>query len=1266
MVSFLRTSTRFAVRYKIFLLLASFCYGIAYFLYHFSSAQDQTEKYIEDVRENIRTAVSDSDNDFAKIKDILRKNFKPSSLDSTKAKYPFFIFHHGKMAYWSDATFVPSYDLLKSPTPYISKVIVVGEYTFLVRRISYQSERNRLNYEIYSLIELSHPTDWNVTEHLNYHIFPSNLNIFANNPSISLTPSTNDQFNIPDKAHFLFSIAPQSDTQTLTQLPTNVLICACIGLFFMSLFMVGLVHQFNKKRFYGRSFLILLAYFGFIRGVMLYFNTYSYFQESSKVFNPSYMGSSFFTPTIGDLLLNLVVSIILLLFLVTHYYRFRIYFQVLHWSNLYKILIANLLIFVSFGVFCLCHSLLSNLFIYSYLTLDLSLKIDLWTDTLDFSCILIFLLVSFCYFLSIHLLSNIFIKLTRQHPVAQGIQWLLLSSVISIVFYWKFYAFSSSENPQSIYFDIDVWLLCLHALLLVLIYTFKLPKYLYTFRYQTIVYLFSVAIVCAIVSTKVNYNRWIAKDTKFKKLFGEKYFSQGDKFSEVLLLKIYDQTISKNFTKVKTVLTSTSVSVKDIKAILEEDVYTKSIIKSYFKSYQSKILVFDSQGRSLNSGDAEGRNLNTYLKKYQKPVQQTDNTTLYLVNEPSKGFFKEYFQLIRLQDAQGLYGYLVLLFSEYGETSGSGKVTLGESGILVPEIASYGYAIYEGKKLISIESKGYPFNAKLSSFLQKKALYTTGILYENVRYVGGKSGNKTIIFASTPPSNADIYANFSYLFLYLVITIIIGMLIYATNYGVSIVNINFATKIQIYLNLAFVLPLILIMGITLSIIGSKLSENQQKSYFEQAEGISISIRDVIQQYTKTSLQSDSLSYALTQINNIQKHYLNIFDPAGYLITSTRGVDDEMNKTNQYLPRSVYRAIVEEHKNQYHTIDQVGNIDYSNVFVAIKSNEDKLLGVLNVPFYDAKVVNEKEVLPLVSTLLNTFTTLFMLLLILSYFASNLLTVPLRFIINKLRKVDFSKTNEPILWRSNDEIGMLIKAYNQMLIKLEESKIALADSNKQSAWQQMAKQVAHEIKNPLTPMKLSLQLLQHKLSRGTTINTALIKDQIESLTGQIDNLSYIANSFSDFARMPIPKREVFDIVSEANKIITLFQEDSKLKLLKDLPPSPTFVIGDRHLTGNIIKNLVVNAIQSVPPERNPVISIRISKGVETITFSISDNGSGINEDDRSKIFLLDFSTKQGGSGVGLALAKWVVDNANGSIWFNTTASKGSTFYFTLHLA
>jgi nitrogen fixation/metabolism regulation signal transduction histidine kinase len=375
---------------------------------------------------------------------------------------------------------------------------------------------------------------------------------------------------------------------------------------------------------------------------------------------------------------------------------------------------------------------------------------------------------------------------------------------------------------------------------------------------------------------------------------------------------------------------------------------------------------------------------------------------------------------------------------------------------------------------------------------------------------------------------------------------------------------------------------------------------------------------------------------------------------------------ETGITSTYLNPEAYLRIVEDQEHNAVIPEEMGNLEFVGSYVGINANDGTLAGVVNIPFYDSKVSNEQEISAVIGSLLNTFTTIFLGLLLLSYFASNVLTVPLRLITNKLRKIDLSKPNEPLAWRSDDEIGVLIKAYNDMLVKLDESKVALADTTKQSAWQQMAKQVVHEIKNPLTPMKLSLQLLQHKLSRGVIIDTTQIKDQIESLTGQIDNLSYIANSFSDFARLPVPKREIFDFVYEVNKVINLYSEDKKINLQKEVPLRAVMVWGDRQLTGNIVNNLLMNAIQSVPIERRPNIKVKVEINTETVTFSVADNGIGVLEENTNKIFMLDFSTKAKGTGVGLALAKWVVDNSKGSIWFETVQNIGSTFYFTLPLA
>jgi nitrogen fixation/metabolism regulation signal transduction histidine kinase len=216
--------------------------------------------------------------------------------------------------------------------------------------------------------------------------------------------------------------------------------------------------------------------------------------------------------------------------------------------------------------------------------------------------------------------------------------------------------------------------------------------------------------------------------------------------------------------------------------------------------------------------------------------------------------------------------------------------------------------------------------------------------------------------------------------------------------------------------------------------------------------------------------------------------------------------------------------------------------------------------------------------------------------------------------------------------------------------------------------MAKQVAHEIKNPLTPMKLSIQQLQ----RTITIDNPKAKERIEralnSLTEQIDNISDIATSFSEFAKMPVPRNEVFDLVSVVQKISDLYAEDDNISLNAYLKERVAHVLGDRQFMSRVITNLVINGIQSVPKDRKPIINLRLYRNDDdnVVIIEVQDNGNGIPENIRQRVFMPNFSTKIGGSGLGLAMAKRGVEHAGGNIWFETQDNRGTTFFIDLPLA
>ena len=1233
------------VNKNIFLTLAITAFGLALLLLIITKKGPVSaieDKYLYDIQTKIHDEIKASNEDLAKVITLVSQS-KDTTFSHLKATtiHPYYIFRNGQLVFWSDSHFVPDYQLVEGN--YNLKSVSTTQGKFVVNRRLVIGTPD--NFEVFSMVPLYRQYE-SESNHLKTSYNPL---IFTSDPKqIDSSPVAATHLNMyAETKEFLFSVTPlKADNLKNQTIPENVIILGLLSMFFLVVYLLAWIWFLNKAHRFGTAFLLLMGYFMLFRAIMLFYNIPFIFYESD-LFNSKFYNSTFITPSLGDSIINLVVIIIMLIYLVNYYYKMKRYFLLLKLSDNIKKVISVIVVIISFIIFQRFYRQLINIYEKSTYQLDISMSIDFLDKTLKLSTLIAFVLTSIVYFLSTHLLTNLLIKLNRKES-----RWAAYALLIGFLIWGIFAIILLNDN---------LFLLLLHGLYIAILLFTKLPKYFYTFRYQTSIYFFIGALVCAGLGTYVVYNQAIRKDFIQKQQFGKKYLAENDEIGEFKLSKA-NVDISKDST-IKVLIKSALLPREQVQGYIR-----KTLLDVYFDYYDTEVSAFDVNGKSLdNVSDAQS--FQAYEDRYKTTKYQTDYSNIFFINDASNGYQKQYIDFIPLLNNENkAVGYVIIDLKKRSDAIRDAALadspTSGEEQL---EAGDYSYAVYESGKIIKTGGKSYNYERKMPlSLVEGKQISDEGIIDNGFNHVAttNKNGRK-IVVSSEKISLPTIYSNFSFLFLTLVITIIFVVLIYAIRYGFSNLNVNFATKIQIYLNVAFLLPLILVVGITLQIIGTKLSESQKQTYISQTENTGISLLPAVDRYVQGKMSKQFLTDTLKNISTNSKKYVSVFDVSGRLLATNKELSYETGIISTYLNPEAYIRIIEEQEHNAIIPETMGNLDFMGSYVGINSTDGKLAGVVNIPFYDSKVSNEQEISAVIGSLLNTFTTIFLGLLLLSYFASNVLTVPLRLITNKLRKIDLSKPNEPLAWRSDDEIGVLIKAYNDMLVKLDESKVALADTTKQSAWQQMAKQVVHEIKNPLTPMKLSLQLLQHKLSKGATIDTAQIKDQIESLTGQIDNLSYIANSFSDFARLPVPKREVFDFIYEVNKVVNLYSENRKINLSKDVPQQPVMVWGDRQLTGNIINNLLMNAIQSVPIERKPNIKIKVEINTETVTFTITDNGTGVLKENASKIFMLDFSTKAEGTGVGLALAKWVVDNSKGSIWFDTAQDVGSTFYFTLPL-
>ena len=324
-------------------------------------------------------------------------------------------------------------------------------------------------------------------------------------------------------------------------------------------------------------------------------------------------------------------------------------------------------------------------------------------------------------------------------------------------------------------------------------------------------------------------------------------------------------------------------------------------------------------------------------------------------------------------------------------------------------------------------------------------------------------------------------------------------------------------------------------------------------------------------------------------------------------------------------------------------------------------EEKPIAITNVR-YDKQDVNREDLNNFLVRLAAIYIPLFFGASILAFFLSNYITKSLQRIGSLMKDVSVGK-NEPIVWESTDEIGTLVAEYNRMLSEVARSAEALAKSERESAWREMAKQVAHEIKNPLTPMKLRIQHLQRAWDDGVADFDKRLKDTSHSLVEQIDTLTTIANEFSNFAQMPKAKREICDLVQIVKATTELFSDTKNVEFFFENKLSGAAnIYADKDQVIRTLNNLITNAVQAISGDQKGRILACLTEDTETYICEIRDDGQGIEESQKPQIFVPNFTTKSTGTGLGLAMVKNIVENHGGEVWFTTKIGVGSTFYIS----
>jgi len=393
-----------------------------------------------------------------------------------------------------------------------------------------------------------------------------------------------------------------------------------------------------------------------------------------------------------------------------------------------------------------------------------------------------------------------------------------------------------------------------------------------------------------------------------------------------------------------------------------------------------------------------------------------------------------------------------------------------------------------------------------------------------------------------------------------------------------------------------------------------------------------------------------------RIANVQNVTFNIYDLEGQLIKSSRASFSN-DTISECLDAKVLNALSATVNKRFVEKNSAAGDGYQASYTYITDPHFKKIGILNLPYYEDNSFNEKELKAFLWRLSGVYILMLLLAIGLAYFISKYITRSLQTIGDKLNQTDLTRRNEKIIIDNpGQEIGRLVSSYNGMIDELEQSAAKLARSEREQAWREMAKQVAHEIKNPLTPMRLSVQSFERKFDPEDPNIKTKVEAYSKTLIQQIDTMSNIASAFSNFAEMPAQQNETLNVVKIVKLALDIFNENY-IHFVKD--EEEIIAKLDRTQLIRVITNLVKNAIQAVPDVEDPRILVSVASEDDYVKIAVADNGIGISDEVKDKIFEPKFTTKSSGMGLGLGMVKNIVETYRGDIYFSSLPGKGTVF-------
>jgi two-component system, NtrC family, nitrogen regulation sensor histidine kinase NtrY len=1000
-------------------------------------------------------------------------------------------------------------------------------------------------------------------------------------------------------------------------------------------FVVGAIEQvknLRKKKIISLTVIILSFVLKYLASAYQFPNIF----YELDLFQPQNMAINQIIPSLGDLILWCLALFFAVYLLYKNFKPYRVH----SYSKLSKYIFVSIVsLFISLA-FLSMNSLLKNMIFNSSISFEAN-KVLLLTfySFLGYLTIMM-LFVSFGFV--VDCLTGIISDITNFKT------FVIIFSVVQGITYLTYDLITGSFEFFPIIF----------ILLLVLLIGYFRIKLKTSYQFSglvIIVFLFSTYTVDRVLELT------LIKTRSETKVLASNLSNQHDQVAEYMF-EDFSAKISKD-SVVSNILFAPFIDELSLKDYLD---------KNYFSGYFDK---FNLQTIPCHETDTlyftPPDNYYQHCKTYFASLVETDGTKL-----PSSSFYHiddlsgrvsylGWFEYAKPNAPDTMYLFIKLDSKVITDKLGYPELLLDKKISQKSKFKDYSYAKYYNGTLVS-KYGYYPYDLsskEFSAFADKSQYSKKRInAYNHLVYKFDKSD---LIVVSYPKVGFfEVLIAFSWTFLfYMLIVTFISII---ANFPIlqQVFKPDFRNKIQFAIMSVLFSSLILIGGGTIYFSLRQDTNRQHETLEEKMRSI---YAEVIQRIGNEGPLSagwqqfpyENLNDLLVKFSNVFYADINLYDPDGNLVATSRPEIFEKSLIGTKINPVAYFELSYNRRAQFIQSEKIGKMNYLSGYIPLFNPDNRLIGYLNIPYFIRQEELKHDISTLVAGIVNVYVILLLVSILISVIISRRITLPLRFIQEKFSEINLVHSYDEIGYSGNDEIGGLVKEYNRMVKELEKSIELLAKSERESAWREMARQIAHEINNPLTPMKLSVQ----HLLRAHNDKSAKFDDMLErisqTLIEEIDNLSSIASEFSNFAKMPQAQNDRFNLIERINNVVNLFS-NSEVDFNLDFHNLKTVeVFADKEQISRVFINLFKNAIQAVDKGMQPIININLYLEKNKAVVKVTDNGNGIAEELRDKMFRPNFTTKSSGMGLGLAISKNIIEDIGGSIWFVTETGKGTTF-------